>query len=142
VGVRASTLTAWSSCILSDVRLFTSYFGRRDCTSPDANRRAQTALRCISVHLSQQWQFLAGLYTDIQTAPASISSRLAHHVTDLLWEFQWLLAPQRLTRANRCLHGAAPWCTNDVTRSATSLPRRRWLRSSTSAALELPATRS
>ena len=74
------------------------------------------------------------------------SARKYDHVTPLLQELHWLRAPQGIeyklaVLAYRCLHGTAPTYLADGFTRVADVPSRRHLRSASTAALVVPATR-
>ena len=75
-----------------------------------------------------------------------LSGRKYDHVTPLLRQLHWLKMPERVTYrlavlAFRCLHGLAPSYLADELHRASDIEGRRRLRSSSSSALVIPATK-
>jgi hypothetical protein len=74
------------------------------------------------------------------------AARRYDHVTPLLRDLHWLSFPERLdfrlaVIAYRCLHGTAPAYLADELHSVADCESRRRLRSASTAALVVPATR-
>ena len=74
------------------------------------------------------------------------SARKYDHITPLLRELHWLLIPERITfrlavLVYRCLNGLAPRYLADELHLVADNPSRQRLRSASSPALSVPATR-
>ena len=68
------------------------------------------------------------------------------HVTPLLYDLHWLRVPERITYkfcvlVYNCLHGTAPRYLQDVIQPVAEVTSRRRLRSASSSALVVTATR-
>ena len=75
-----------------------------------------------------------------------LSARKFDHVTPLLRDLHWLRVPERITfrlavLVYRCLHGLAPRYLADELHLVADISSRRRLRSASSPALSVPATR-